>query len=154
MKHLAGIVGFTVFIVFAVVQPASCEVNSPEDRARTLFARFVHISHTFDPAVADLFADEARIVSVRKYPNGLERKLEMKGAEYKALLREVMPLAKARGDISTYTDVSYQPDGAHMRIRATRYSTLKQYSSPYSLLIGPDASGAWLIYEEWSATRP
>ena len=65
-----------------------------------------------------------------------------------------MPLAKARGDTNTYADISYQQQGAHVWIRATRYSALKQYSSPYSLLVGPDASGTWLIYEEQSVTRP
>jgi hypothetical protein len=70
------------------------------------------------------------------------------------LIRNVMPLAKARGDTNTYADISYQQQGAHVWIRATRYSALKQYSSPYSLLVGPDASGTWLIYEEQSVTRP
>lgn len=153
MKHLAGIIGLTVLIV-AFAQPSSCEINSPEDRARTFFARFVQISHAFDPAVADFYADEGRIVSVRRYADGMERKFEMNGAEYKPLIREAMPIAKARGDISTFTDISYQRDGTRVRIRATRYSALKQYSSPYSLLVGPDASGQWLIYEERSLTRP
>jgi hypothetical protein len=154
MKHLSGVIGLSFLIVLAVVEPSSCETNSPEGRARTFFARFVEISHAFDPALTDLYADEGRIVSVRKYPDGTERKFEMKGAEYKSLIREAMPTAKARGDISTFTDVSYQRDGTRVRIRATRYSALKQYSSPYSLLVGPDASGQWLIYEERSSTRP
>ena len=154
MKPFAGVIGLTVLILLAVVEPSSCESNSPEDRARTFFARFVEISHAFDPAVADLYADEARIVSVRKYPNGAERKFEIKGAEYKSLIREVMPIAKARGDTDSYADVSYQRQGARVWIRTTRYSALKQYSSPYSLLVGPDALGTWLIYEEHSVTRP
>jgi hypothetical protein len=154
MKPLAGVIGLTVLILFAVVQPSSCETTAPEARARTFFARFVEISHAFDPAVADLYADEARIVSVRKYPHGAERTLQMPGVEYKALLRSAMPLAKARGDTNTYADISYQRQGARVWVRATRYSALKQYSSPYSLLVGPDASGTWLIYEERSVTRP
>jgi hypothetical protein len=154
MKPLAGVVGFTVLILFAVVQPSSCETTAPEARARTFFARFVEISHAFDPAVADFYADEARIVSVRKYPHGAERTLRMPGVEYKALLRSALPLAKARGDTNTYAYLSYQQQGARVWIRATRYSALKQYSSPYSLLVGPNASGTWLIYEEHSVTRP
>ena len=154
MKHLSGVIGLSFLIVLAFVQPSSCEIDSPEDRARTFFARFVQISHAFDPAVADLYADEGRIVSVRRYSDGMERKFEMNGAEYKSLIREAMPIAKARGDISTYTDVSYQRDGTRVGIRAIRYSVHKQYSSPYFLLVEPDASGQWLIYEERSITRP
>ena len=154
MKPLAGVIGLTILILFAVVQPSSCETTAPEAHARTLFTRFVEISHAFDPAVADFYADEARIVSVRKYPHGAERTLQMPGVEYKVLLRSAMPLAKARGDTNTYADISYQRRGARVWIRATRYSALKHYSSPYSLLVGPDASGTWLIYEERSVTRP
>jgi hypothetical protein len=154
MKPLAGVIGLTVLILFAIVQPSSCDTTAPEARARTFFARFVEISHAFDPAVADLYADEARIVSVRKYPHGAERTLQMPGVEYKALLRSAMPLAQACGDTNTYADVLYQRQGARMWICATRYSALKQYSSPYSPLVGPDASGTWLIYEEYSVTRP
>jgi hypothetical protein len=154
MKSLAGVVGCTVLILFAAVQPSSCETTASEARARTFFARFMEINHAFDPAVADFYADEARIVSVRKYPHGAERTLQMPGVEYKALLRSAMPLAKARGGTNTYADLSYQQQGARVWIRATRYSALKQYSSPYSLLVGPNASGTWLIYEEHSVTRP
>jgi hypothetical protein len=154
MKYLAGVIGLTALTLLAVVEPSSCETHSPEGRAPAFFARFVEISHAFDPAIADLYADEARIVSVRRYPNDAERTLEIKGAEYKSLLRKVIPIAKARGDTNTYADVSYQRQGARVWIRATRYSALKQYSSPYSLLVGPDASGTWLIYEEHSVTRP
>ena len=41
-----------------------------------------------------------------------------------------------------------------MGIRTMSYAPLKQYSSLYSLLVGPDASGTWLIYEECSVTTP
>jgi hypothetical protein len=154
MKHLAGVIGLSFLILLTVVEPSSCETNSPEGRARTFFARFAEISHAFNPAVADFYADKARIVSVRKYPNGAQRKLEIRGAEYKSLIREVIPIGKAHGDTNTYADISYQRQGARVWSRATRYSALKQYSSPYSLLVGPDASGMWLIYEEHSVTRP
>jgi hypothetical protein len=154
MSQLTGILGLSFLTLLAVARPSSCETRCPEGRARTFFARFVEVSHAFDPAVADFYADEARIVSVRKYPNGTERQSEINGAEYKSLIREVIPIAKARGDTNTYADVSYQQQGARVRIQATRYSALKQYSSPYSLLVGPDASGTWLIYEERSVTRP
>jgi ketosteroid isomerase-like protein len=65
-----------------------------------------------------------------------------------------MPVAKARGDTNTYADVSYEREGSRIRIRAARFSALKQYASPYSLVVGPDASGRWLIYEEHSITKP
>jgi ketosteroid isomerase-like protein len=154
MKHLPGIMALTVFILLTVIGPGCSQTDTPESRARTLFTQFVALGKAFDPALADLYADDARIMSVRKYPNGTQRTLDMRGAEYKALIREVMPIAKARGDTNTYADISYQREGSRIRIRATRVPALKQYASPYSLVVGPDALGRWLIYEERSMTKP
>jgi hypothetical protein len=154
MKHLAGVMTFTLFVLFTVAGTAGSETDTAEKRARAFFTQFTELGQAFDPALAGLYADEARIVSVRKYPNGTERTLELNGVEYKALIREVMPIAKARGDTNTYADVFYQREGSRVRIRATRSSALKQYASPFSLVVGPDASGRWLIYEERSITTP
>jgi ketosteroid isomerase-like protein len=140
--------------LLTVIGTGRSQTDTPERRASTLFTQFVALGRAFDPALADLYADEARIVSVRKYPNGTQRTLDMRGAEYKALIREVMPIAKARGDTNTYADLSYQHEGSRIRIHATRVSALKQYASPYALVVGPDASGRWLIYEERSMTKP
>jgi hypothetical protein len=65
-----------------------------------------------------------------------------------------MPLAKLRGDTNTYSEVSYSEEGSKVRIRATRYSNLKKYSSPISLLVAHDDTGRLLIYEEISESRP
>jgi hypothetical protein len=149
MKSLAKVVILTIFVCLITIATARPATDSPEHRAQSLFARFVELSYAFDPAVADLYADDAHIVSIRKYPDGPERKFEMKGAEYKLLIRKAIPTAKERGDVSTFSDISYQREGARVCVRATRYSVLKQYSNPYALLIGPNASRQWLI-EAWS----
>jgi len=78
----------------------------------------------------------------------------MKDTEYELLIRKAIPIAKARGDVCTFSDISYQREGARVWLRATRYSVLKQYSNSFALLIGPNASGPWLIYEERSIIRP
>jgi hypothetical protein len=148
------VITLAFLIGLAAVAPAHSVADAPERRAQQLFAHFVQLAHAFDPALADLYADEARIVSVRQYPSGPDRTFELRGTEYKALIREAMPLAKARGDLNTYANLSYQREGARVWIRATRHSVLKQYSSPYSRLVGPDGAGKWLIYEERSITRP
>jgi hypothetical protein len=65
-----------------------------------------------------------------------------------------MPMAKERGDTSTFSEVQYVKEGAGVRITATRFSNLKNYSSPFSLLVAPDATGRWVIFEELSESRP
>lgn len=122
--------------------------------ARALFDRYVRLEAAFDPAVADLYADDALIKNKRIYPSGQVRELVLPASQYKALIRSAMPLAKARGDYSTYSEVTFQPDGNGVRITARRFSMLKKYYSPLSLLVAPTPSGIWVIREELSESQP
>jgi hypothetical protein len=125
-----------------------------QTRAAKLFESYVALEAAFDPSVADLYSDAAKIQNTRHYPNGRSRTNIFPTLAYKELIRKGMPLAKAVGDSNVYSDVSYTPEGEMFRIRATRYSNRKKYSSPISLLVGPVADGRWLIHEEISESRP
>jgi hypothetical protein len=154
MTAIRRSVGFALSLLL-LGQPASAEQASPRDQAERLFLEYQHQSQAFDPDVADLYVDWARIVNARKYPGDLPgRSLQLTGFQYKDKLRQLMPIAKARGDFSTYSDVSYSEEGERIRIQCTRFSALKKYSSPYSLLVGPDERGDWRIFEELSESRP
>ena len=124
------------------------------DDAKVLFEQYVQLEHAFDPAAADLYANDAVIKNKRTYPTGQVRELTMPATSYKTLIRQAMPLAKLRGDTNSYSDISYANEGAMVRIRATRFSNLKHYTSPLSLLVSPDEKGRWLIREELSESRP
>lgn len=127
--------------------------NQPQ--AEALFAQYQARERAFDPAAADLYCDTALIRNVRSYPDGQQRTLELPAPKYKALIRAAMPMAQAKGDYSTYSEVSYRPEGDGVRVSATRTSVLKQYASPISLLVGRCAEGAdWGILEELSQSQP
>ena len=58
-------------------------------------------------------------------------------------------------DVAREHAVAYlRPEGERVRITCTRFSELKKYSSPLSLLVGPDKDGKWLIFEEISKSQP
>jgi hypothetical protein len=122
-------------------------------KAKAFFARYVQLEHSFDPAMADLYADKAVLMNKRIYPDGKVSALQIPALRYKHVLRTTMADAKQKGDISTYSNESYTPEGDKVRIKVTRYSVLKKYSSPMSQLVGPDAQGNWVIYEETSESR-
>jgi hypothetical protein len=122
-------------------------------KAEQVLARYIALEHAFDPAIADLYADDAVIRTKRTYPTGEVRDLTISATDYKALIRKTVPLAKTRGDTSRYSGCTYAADGARVRIGCTRYSELKGYSSPISLLVGPGPGVAWLIFEELSESR-
>lgn len=122
--------------------------------AEKLFTEYQELAGAFDPAAADLYCDTAVIRNTRTYPDGQQRTLELPAPRYKQLVRAAMPIAQARGDTNRYSNVAYRQEGANVRITATRYSELKHYSSPVSLLVGPCESGTWAVLEERSESRP
>ncbi|MGD9687338.1 MAG: hypothetical protein AB7U43_10250 [Desulfobacter sp.] len=148
MKRVVGIMCCAVLLWAASSSAAAL------DDAKALFEQYVQLEHAFDPAAADLYADDAVIKNKRTYPTGQVRELTMPASKYKTLIRQAMPLAKLRGDTNSYSDISYAKEGSMVRIRATRFSNLKHYASPISLLVSPDDKGRWLIREELSESRP
>ncbi len=128
--------------------------GTAQEEAKKLFERYTDSERTFDPAVTDLYSDEAKIQNKRIYPDGSTRVTTMPAPKYKALIRAAMPLAKQRGDTNTWSEVKYVAEGERIRITAMRFSNLKKYSSPVSLLVGAAPEGKWLILEELSESRP
>jgi len=143
-----------VLIFLSAITMARPALAAAVDDAKGLFDRYVHLEHAFDPAAADLYADDALIKNKRTYPWGEVRELTLPATQYKALIRQAMPLAKARNDTNSYSDITFTPEGSGVRIRAMRFSNLKKYTSPLSLLVSPDSKGRWLIKEELSESRP
>lgn len=122
--------------------------------AEAVFASYQSLERSFNPDVADLYCDTAVIRNVRTYPDGQQRTLELPAPKYKELIRAAIPQARLKGDYSTYSQVTYVPEGDSVRITATRYSVVKQYSSPISLLIGSCNGGDWAVLEELSQSQP
>lgn len=87
------------------LQPA----RSPVEEATAFFRRVVDLEQAYDARVADLYADDAVIRNRRHYPTGEVRELTFPAPKYKALIRQAMPLAKGRGDRSTYSRCTYEP---------------------------------------------
>jgi ketosteroid isomerase-like protein len=144
----------TLLIGLAGAPALFFQTTTPVDQARALFTRFVEMEQAYDVAIADLYADDAVIKNKRTYPTGEVRELTIPPAQYKQLIRQAMPLAKSRGDRSTYSKCGYKAEGANVRITCSRYSELKKYTSPYTLLVGPNRAGEWRILEELSESRP
>jgi hypothetical protein len=148
MKHLV------VGVVLSFVALFSTAFAESIAEAQAIFDRYIQLEQDFDPAAADLYADDAVIKNKRTYPDGQVKELTMPADRYKALIRQAMPLAKARGDTNSYSGVTFTKEGVGVRIRAMRFSNLKKYSSPISLLVAPDGKGKWLIHEELSESKP
>jgi hypothetical protein len=145
-----------VVLLLALGPAAEAADGAPsEEDAGKFFARYVALSDAFDPAVAELYADRAVIRSVRRYPHGLERAIELGGVEWKAMVLKAMPLAKAHNDRSQFKDPSFQPQAGGIKISAQRYSLRKCYLDPnYYMVVARSATGGLEIIEEYSETQP
>ena len=138
----------------AAVTGAQGLSSDARSRAEQLWNRYVALEAAFDPAVADLYADDALIRNRRTYPTGEVREVTVPAAQYKLLVRQAIPLAKARNDLSRYSGCAYAAERERVRIVCARFSVLKNYTAPISLLVGPGPGGSWLIFEELSESRP
>jgi hypothetical protein len=162
--YLSGMASHTIIalgVMLAVAPVAAHRQAAPVGAAQASQAvdaqrfleKYIALEHAFDPAIADLYGADAVIRTRRIYPTGEIRDLTIPVAQYKELIRQMMPVARAARDISQYSNCSYMPESGRVRVRCTRYSELKQYASPVSFLVGPDASGEWRVFEESSESR-
>ncbi|HEV3457480.1 MAG TPA: hypothetical protein VHG32_13035 [Thermoanaerobaculia bacterium] len=169
MTRLTAALGVLVMAVVAVMAaaaaggamaaapaPAPAEATgAARKNAEALFNRYIDLEHAFDPALVDLYADEAHIQSRVIVPGRPPTVRTWSGAQYKDLLRRALAKAKEkRQDLNFYSAVNYLRDGSRVRIKAMRYAELQKAVSPVELLVGPNAAGTWRIFEELSESHP
>jgi len=153
----------TILALFALCQiAAAVKTAAPKAppqgdliaKGKAFFQHYVELEHTFDPSIADLYSDQAAIKSTRYMADGKIVPVTIPVVKYKQVLRDYMK-TKARqiGDVSNYTNDTYSVEEGRVRIKVTRYSSIEKVSSPVSMLVGPDAAGKWLIYEELSESH-
>lgn len=122
--------------------------------ARSFFDQWSELERDFDPALLDLYADNAVIKTTRKYPTGEVKNLDLTLEAYRKLAVVALPLAKARLDTNTYSNLKVADDGSgRARVSGTRTSSLKKYSAPFYVVLKP-AGESWRIVEEWAESQP
>lgn len=135
--------------------PATEATGAARKSAEALFSRYVDLEHAFDPALVDLYAPGAHIQRRVIVPGRPPRVDTWGGAQYKELLRTGLAKAKKTGkDLNFYTAVTYLGEGNRVRIKARRYAQLENVVTPVEILVGPDLSGSWRIFEELSEDHP
>jgi hypothetical protein len=128
---------------------------TPEEKARAFFERYTKLERAYDPAVVDLYADSAEIRKSRRLPDGQLQHGVMSGAEFKRQIRRWIPGAEQRGARNEYRSVQFQDLGnGYVRITSERLQLPQNYTFPQQLVVGPDSSGHWLIWEDRTEAAP
>ena len=129
--------------------------DADENSAKEFFRDYVELGENFDTSIANLYLDSAIIRNLRRYPNGSEKSMQLTGAQWKALITKVMPVAKARGDKSTFSRIIISIDGKQAKIKANRYSNIKCYTDTgYFMIIERQPDSKYKIVEEYMESQP
>jgi hypothetical protein len=150
-----GLLGASAATSAAAAAAGAPAAGAARKSAEALFARYIDLEHAFDPALVDLYADNAHIESRVIVVGRPATVRTWSGAQYKDLLRRALQKAKEKKqDLNYYSAINYLVEGDRVRIKAMRYAELQKAVSPVELLVGPDAAGTWRIFEELSESHP
>lgn len=123
------------------------------EAARALFERYQQLERRFDPELASLYDKDAVIWVTRVYSNGVVRELKIPGELYQMAIRQSREQAAEHGDFNEYSEVQFQPMDDGVKIQAQRFNLWRNYRSPYTAVVRPDAQGEWQIVEEHFETQ-
>lgn len=142
-------------LLISLIYSAGTQATEGINRAKEFFNKNIELANNYDISVIQLYADDAKIHTLRTYPHGTQRKLEMTGKQWKQLISKSMYLAKTQNDKSTMSNVKISKQGTGFKIKANRYSHKKCYTDKeYYLVIEPDQNDSFVIVEEFMATQP
>ena len=142
--------GITLFFLLLGFSIGDVRAEEP-GKFETFFSEFEALNNRFDIAVADRYSDDAKITGIRVQPDGTEKTTVFDGKKWKQLIRDLMELAKERGDTSKYSNVKVTADGDTAKITASRYSALKCYQdNDYYLVVKAANEERMEIIEEFS----
>lgn len=147
---MKGLLKTTLFLLTIISGPLYASDDPLE-----FFKSYVQLGESFDSDLANLYSEDALIHTYRVYPHGLERNMELTGAQWKALISRVMPIAKAQNDKSTFSDIAVTEIDGGYKIKADRYSVRKCYTDTgYYMIVKPTKNGSLTISEEYMETKP
>ena len=150
------VIKITFFILIFLISGGDTFAQDADDNnVKEFFREYVEKGENFDVSIADLYLDSAIIRNLRRYPNGSEKSMQLTGAQWKELIIKVMPVAKAKGDKSTFSQIVISIDGKRAKIKANRYSNLKCYTDTgYFMIVEQQPDSKYKILEEYMESQP
>jgi len=149
------ILGLGWLLGSALAPRPACALGAGKTEAegKAFWAHVLQLVDEYDPAVADLYADDAVVKNVLVDANGKKRENSMEPARFKALLRTQLPRLRGTGRHSVYSGCTYTPVAQGLRIECERRPGPQEPAHHVSVRVSKDALGRWRIREEISTIR-
>jgi hypothetical protein len=123
-----------------------------------MFRQYEGYQRSNNAALADLYADNAKIRVVRMYGDGQTRNTDMLGERWKLLVRSYAASGKQAPDaeVSDFSNMRMEAlSNDFVMVRAKRFSTRRCFTDPtYYQIWGRTNAGGWLISQEFITTIP
>jgi hypothetical protein len=117
------------------------------------FKQYESLSIAYDPTVANMYSDDAKIHAIRIMPDGVEQTIKMDGSKWKELITSTMEISQKRGDKSEFSNIVVAMDGDVAKIKASRYSSIKCFTDDkYYMRVKKQSDGVLRIIEEFAET--
>ncbi|MEM6928145.1 MAG: hypothetical protein AAF602_14530 [Myxococcota bacterium] len=124
-----------------------CAMAATPKDARAFVERLFSLQKEFDPAVFELYADDATLRGEREGET-----FQMTGAQFASFGAEGLAAAKETNDYSTYSKVKIKPDGDGFRVTARRYSEYKCYRDDAFSLQLEERDGKLLVVDQFMSS--
>ena len=130
-------------------------ISAQDSEYFEFFNKYRSLGNRFDVAITELYSDEAKIVNVRKMPDGIEQTFKIDGKRWKQMIIDSISTAKQLGDRSQFSSVTVKVDGDKARISASRYAVSKCYQDDsYYMIVIKGGDGKLQIMEERTESIP
>lgn len=119
------------------------------EAARALFTRLTELEAAYDPAVAELYADDGVVIE-KTIEMGVEKRArEIPMRKYKAVLGHALRVSQRAQESSSHSHVSAKRVApGWVIVRSLRRSTKSRSEAPYEILVRREGDGAWRIVKE------
>ena len=148
MKKLLITVLTSLFMVTAVQADEAAQ-------ARAFFEEFAEMVNGYDQGVADLYAEEAKISTLRTDAEGGPQRVNHHALKWKRIMILAMQLGKIRKDRTDFTVTGVTGEGEGVfKVKADRHSHLLCYTDKgYFQRVRRQADGSFRIIGEYLETQ-
>lgn len=143
-------------ITLAVLVTAGLSFNahavSTQKEYMDFFNKYDALNKAYDPALADLYTDDAKIYTIVQNPDDTEVQATLNGKKLKSLMDVGLKYAKSVGEADQYSNIRLENVASDtVKISADRYSLYKcQTDKSYYMIVKKDQQGVLKIIEELS----